>query len=101
MKKLKELKNFTQEYLRKYSKEFDKITKKCVEFTSIRKEYLDCDNNIDHWELQSHYADYNFLSSLERLEKDKMIFVYAIERYITYIEEIEEMKLNKEYLLRL
>lgn len=99
--KIEELKLFAQEYLKEYKKNFTKITKKEAKFASIKSDYLDWDKYSDHYGLQMYYKDYNFLNHLSRIEKDKAIFVYSIERYIASIKEMEDMQLHKEYLLDL
>lgn len=101
MNKLEFLNKFIQNYLKEYKKNFDKITKESIGFDSITTEYINWNKYSDHWPIQNRYSDYDFLSHLDEFERDKIIFLYSLERYIIYIMEIEDKRLNKEYLLYL
>lgn len=89
----------SKEYLLKYDYNFNKLYKRLVKGRdSITNEYYKWNKYTESWPLQSRYSDYDFLSNLDRSEKDKYIFMFSIYTYIQYINEIENMNLDKEYL---
>lgn len=89
----------SEEYLLKYENNFNKLYKGLVNgVDSITNEYYKWNKYTESWPLQSRYSDYDFLSNLDRKEKDKYIFMFSIYTYIQYIHELENMNLNKEYL---
>ena len=89
----------SKEYLLKYEKNFNKLYKKLFNGNdSIINEYYKWNKYAESWPLQSRYSDYEFLSNLDRKEKDKYILMFSIYTYIQYIYEVENMNLNKQYL---
>ncbi len=99
MNTIRILEKISKEYLLKYEKNFNKLYKKLFKGNdSVINEYYKWNKYTESWPLQSRYSDYDFLSNLDRKEKDKYILMFSIYTYIQYIYEVENMNLNKEYL---
>lgn len=83
-----------------YQKHLDKITKECESKESFIKS-INTKNFCDHWPLQYRYYEYDFLKGKKRIEKEKIILMYGLQRFIEFELCLEKQKYDKPYKLYL